>query len=387
MSKKGRTLLPPDPLPALPDPMYAGKPGPYSASKLRDVTGSRIWPWALAWYKDRELLTGRGSAISCAHPDLDGWLADLRGFDPQGKINQPPLDEWEFHGVMARFSVWGEKLPYEVAPGTFVIDYNNLASRPGEPPTKPWVMNLRERFPEGSKLILAFFNDRDMTWGLWPMGHTFWSHPFLDQFDGILLPDFSCFSDDPVPQSLLGERTQQIFGAEGSRYGRNVIPTIAWRSEDSLRRQLEFWVSQYPHVNTIHIDAYGADVIRNLWVWRWLMAMERYCKNWPHIRWIVSGITTGGGIRHMNEEIFPDRNYHVMTPVTFSADAMKGSRDPKFWAEAFQGSLKKVEDLYLGNVVADKLVRPDHWPTFAEAWKGEKPWEVVDGADAGEDVV
>ena len=101
--------------------------------------------------------------------------------------------------------------------------------------------------------------------GLWTL-REFWYSPFLNNFSGIILPDFSAFSDDPWPQSLFGERMQQIFGQEGSESGRNIIPSIAWCGEESLRRQMALWCSQAPQVNTIMLDCYGAgrDRVRGL---------------------------------------------------------------------------------------------------------------------------
>jgi hypothetical protein len=123
----------------------------------------------------------------------------------------------------------------------------------------------------------------------------------------VCKPTFDAFSDSPVAQSLIGERMLQIFAQEGSQAGRNVIPTIAFRSEDSLRRQVGLVASLYPRVNTVMIDCNGSNVDPTLWKWRWLFALHDHFAGLPPIRWIISDITAGWAIRELNE-IFQQRN-------------------------------------------------------------------------------
>ena len=363
-----RANLPPDPLPPLADPCFGDQPGPYSASPLRDVCGTRIQPDALGFYKHRELLCRADTWVkTCAHPELEAWLGDVGGFDPRSALSQPALSEWPLSAIIPRLSVWGEQLPFPLDPATYVIDYTYLHSNPRTLPERAWVMRLRERFPEGAKLILAFFGNRALTLGLWPQIE-FWHHPFLDQFDAVLMPDFSAFSDDPTPQYLLGERMQQVFAQDGARAGRTVIPSIAWTTESSLRRQIELWASRYPSVNTIHLDCYGSQVDRTGWNWRWLFAMEKYCAHLPHIRWLVSGMTSGWTVRELNR-IFPAGNYCLAPSVSAYLGVMSGSRDPAWQAQAFRIKMRRFEDLKAGREVAEPMARPDSWPTFSDVAK------------------
>jgi len=193
----------------------------------------------------------------------------------------------------------------------------------------------------------------------------FWYAPFLDQFDGIVMPDFSAYSDDPLPQMLFGERMMQMFAQEGSDAGKTVIPSIAWCTEDSLRRQVEVWTSQYPKVNTILLDCYGSHIDAVGWAWRWLYALEKYCAGKKHIRWLFTGMTSGWAIRELNR-IFPDGNYSLVTSASPQIAATRGTTDKERMARRFRRAMAKIEDLHSGRMVADAQPRPDHWPTFAE---------------------
>jgi len=198
----------------------------------------------------------------------------------------------------------------------------------------------------------------------------FWSAPFLKQFDALVSPGFSPYSDDTYPQMLFGERMDQVFGQEGTESGQNFIPSIAWATEDSLRRQVELWVSQYPKVNTILLDCYGSGVDRVGWAWHWLFAMEKYCAPHTHIRWLLTGMTSGWIIRELNR-IFPQRNYSLITTASMQIAAMRGTTDRERMAHRFRRSVARLEDLRAGRVVADAQPRPDHWPMFSELIRSE----------------
>ena len=179
------------------------------------------------------------------------------------------------------------------------------------------------------------------------------------------MPDFSAFSDDPVPQYLLGERMQQIFASEGTAAGKVTIPSIAWSSEKSLRRQLELWTSQYPRVNTIHLDCDGSNVDKTLWAWRWLYAMEKYCAGRDHIRWLISGMSSGWVIRELNR-IFPKKNYCLMPSVSSFIGATKGSTDPEWQGQKFRSKMLQLQALRNGDEVAELGERPDYWPKYSD---------------------
>lgn len=372
---KGRAVLPPDPLPPLPDPSYDGKLGPYSASPLRDVVGTRINADAIGHYRRRSWLTSpMCSAKTCGHPELEAWLGDVGGtFDPHSRLAQPPPSEWPLSGIIPRMSAWGARLPFEVAPATYMIDYLSLNTDPLVPPTRPWVNELRSAFPEGSRLLLSHFGPGGpgpgsrvpLTMGLWTLQGAFWSAPFLDQFDAIVSPGFSPFSDDPHPQALFGERMDQIFGQEATESGKTFIPSIAWADEDSLRRQVELWVSQYPKVNTILLDCYGTGIERVGWAWHWLFAMEKYCAPHRNIRWLLTGMTSGWIVKELNR-IFEAKNYSLITTASLQISATRGTTDKEIMAKRFRDKVGRLEDLRAGRVIADSQPRPDHWPMFKE---------------------
>src|ERR1017187_46318 len=184
-------LLPPEVLPPLPDPAFGNRPGPYAYSELRRVVGTRINPDSIGWYKRRDLLRSPVAAKTCAHPELEGWLGDVRSYDPQARVTQPSLSKWPFTGVVPRVSV-SANLRFPLAPATYMIDYAELNSNPTVVAVRPWVENLKAQFPEGSDLLLSFFGNRNLVLGLWTQ-LDFWYAPFLDNFTGIILPDFSAF--------------------------------------------------------------------------------------------------------------------------------------------------------------------------------------------------
>jgi len=372
--KMARSNLPPDPLPALPDPSYDGKLGPYSASALRDVVGTRINPDAIGWYRRRETLKSpMCPAKTCAHPELEGWLGDVGSFDPHSRLQQAPASQWPISAIIPRMTIWGAKLPFALEPATYMLDYLSLNSDPHAPPSRQWVSQLRECFPEGSRLILSFFGPSGpgpgsrvpLTLGLWTLQSAFWSAPFLKQFDALVSPGFSPYSDDTFPQMLFGERMDQIFGQEATDSGQTFIPSIAWCTVDSLRRQIELWVSQYPKVNTVLLDCYGSGVDRVGWAWHWLYALEKYCAPHTHIRWLFTGMTSGWIIRELNR-IFPQRNYSLITTASLQIAATRGTTDKERMAQRFRRSVARLEDLRSGRVVADAQPRPDHWPMFSE---------------------
>jgi hypothetical protein len=356
--------LPPLVLPPLNDPVYGG-PSPYSVSPLKDVTGTRINPDALESYANRAMMLDPVEApLSCAHPWLEDWLANIGCFDPRAKVRQTPLESWDLHAIVPRISVWGDKLPFPLPKGTYLIDYRYLNSRPGQPPERPWVPRLSERFAEGSQLLLGFFGDPQLNWGLWGQ-RDFWTLDFLSQFAGVIAPDFAAYGDDPIPESLRGERMLQIFCSEGSRHGHNIIPSIAWRSVDSFRRQVELWSGMYPDVHTIQLDCDGFGVNPNMWWWRWLHAMENYCQGLDHIRWIITGRPKGWVVRELNR-IFPKRNYCLVPSVALYNSCLSSSRGQVWMEETFTRKIQILEDFWAGETVADAQPRPDFWPQFRD---------------------
>ena len=358
--------LPPEILPALPDPAYDGGLSPYANSGLRDVCGTRINADAIAWYKRRESMTSRQCGVkSAAHPDMEAWLANVRSFDARLHMRQPELSQWPLSKVIAQIQIWGSKLPYELPKGlSCLVNYEDLAPNPNTPPRADRALHLRERFGEDSELLLGFFGDHRYNMGLWPQ-ESFWHEPFLDNFTGIVVPGFSAFSDDPIPQSLLGERMLQIFAEEGYYAGRNVIPQIAWRSEDSLRRQVDLLGSLYPRVHTVLVDCLGMHVDPVKWAFRWLFMIRKYLAPLP-IRFLFAGLTAGWMIEKLNE-IFPNGNFHVITSAAMHRRAMAAAPTAEVMAGRFNAQIRRMQDICAGRERVNSLDWPDEAPSFSQA--------------------
>jgi hypothetical protein len=359
--------LPPKKLKALDDPFFpdfSDKGGPYALSALRDVCGTRINPNALGHYQSRsDLIRVDCEPKSCAHPELEEWLGDVSGLDARARVRQPDVKDWPLSTIIARVDARKEGMPFALPEMTYFLDYNSFHSSHVEGPRPGGdVDELRERlFPENSQVILSFYNDLKQKKGLWSLLN-FWDLPFLDQFDAVLLPDFSAYSSDPNVQYMIGERMMQVFAEEGSRAGRTVIPSIAWSTEESLRRQVDLWTSQ-TNINTIRLDCLGHNVNRTGWTWRWLFALEKYVQGMDHIRWIITGMTTGWSIRELNR-IFPKKNYALVTPISTFIAAQRRSTDPEWSALEFRRRIRVLQDYRDGVVLADPAIRPEAWPKF-----------------------
>jgi hypothetical protein len=363
------SVLPPQPLPPLKDSDFNEDWGPYQTSPLRDVCGNLIQENAHSLYKNRKSLLEASSPLSAVHPELDEWLQSLGSFDPRAAIEQPQFD---LSAVMPRIGVSGTKMRFPLKPMNYVINYSDIHSNAAQAPDPVAFKKLVPQYiPKGRKPILAFFGGRHLTKGL-PSISDWWEGKFLDQFEAVMLPDFSAFMTDPKPQVLLGERLTQIFGESGSFEGRTVIPTIAWTNEESLVRQLDLWVSQYPNIHTIHFDGLGFDVNRVLWAWRHLFAIEKYFPHFPHIRWIFSGLTSGWHI-HELRRILPEMNWTLMTPFSMYLQATRGSSDPQIQARKFESLLQRVQDMRSGRIPTEPMTRPDEWPKRVEVVANSVP--------------
>ena len=80
---------------------------------------------------------------------------------------------------------------------------------------------------------------------------------------------------------------------------------------------------------------------------------------------MISGFTTGWIIRELND-MFPDKNYTLTMSVSPYINAMVGSRDPNWQADQFRKKIAAIEDFYFGRSIADKMERPDKWPTYGD---------------------
>jgi hypothetical protein len=360
--------LPPRKLPPLPDPYFDDQPGPYSASALRDVCGTRINPNAKNSYNDRNRMISPGGPFSCVHPEIEEWIGSAEGFDPRSRIKQPPMKEWPLSVVAARIDARNTPMPFDLPEMTYFVDYSSFHKDLFEGPAPGGLADtVKERlFPENSQLVLTFYNEKVQKLNLWSI-RNFWQLPFLEQFDAVLMPDFHAYCNDPVPKYLIGERMMQIFAEEGSRAGRTVIPSIAWSTEESLRRQVDLWTSQ-SNINTIRLDCLGAGVHRTGWAWRWIFALEKYVQGMDHIRWIITGMTSGWTIGELNR-IFPKKNYTLVTPFSTFIAAQRRSTSREWSTHEFRRQIKRLEEFRSGKNVAEAMTRPAVWPTFADVVK------------------
>lgn len=357
-----KSKLPPNPLPSLSDPALPNEDSIYRHSSLRVVCGTRINPDAIGWYKRKDLVTDENCPVKTAlHPEIEAWIGNIEGYDPRSKTFQPELKDAPLSAIIPQVvPKMNGTFSYELYPASYLVNAVNIQSNPITYPEQP--IGIKNNLPEGSQLLLGWFGEHTYIQGIWPRVD-FWELEFLKEFDAILLPVFSAFCDDPIPQYLMGERMQQIFAEEGAAAGYNVIPTVAWASEDSLRRQIELWMSLYPKVNTIAFDCLGSGVNRTKWIWRWLFAIEKYLAGIEHIRFIFTGLNSGWAIRELNE-MFPNKNYHLVSSRHEYIRATSGTSDTEIQSKKFRQHLKKLEDFRSGENLADKASRPEVWPTF-----------------------
>lgn len=347
--------LPPDPLPALAEP--DGSIGPYAHSGLRSITGTRINPEAAFWYQHRDLSRVPHSPVrTCAHPDLELWLANVGGFDARMRVAQPASEDWPLPRLIPRVKVHRGFPPFDLPAGWYAIDYQDLNSSLRHLPERDWILGLREMFPAGSHLILDFIGKHEIVEPLWRFGREFWEHPLLDCFDAVIIPEFSSFLDDPKPTYLVGERMKQVFAQEGYECGRTVVPSLAWASETSLRRQADLIGSLYPKVNTVFLDMLALNVDKTTWLWSRFEMLHKYFAPLP-CRFIISGATSGWAIAELHA-IFPRGNFHLLhIGPWMQATRSEANRHER--AEMFRRDCQRLEEWGEGDNLPPRMPRPE----------------------------
>ncbi|WP_217924720.1 DUF4417 domain-containing protein [Miltoncostaea oceani] len=333
----------------------------YAASPLRSITGTRINPEARYWYDRRGLCTAVDSPVRTgAHPDLVAWIGNVAGFDSRLRMTQPAIEEWPMSRLIPRVHVYKSFPHFELMPGTYSIDYVSLTKARDRLPGQEWVEDIRGMFPEGSTLLLNFIGNNAQTHYIWSLGPEFWAAPFLRNFDGIVSPEFSTFIDDPKPQFLIGERQKQIFCQEGAEAGFTTIPSIAWSSESSLRRQLDLVMSLYPRVNTVWLDCLGAGVDPTAWTWSRIEMLEKHIPPDFPMRWLVAGAVSGWAIVELHR-IFPQGNFHSVNIRPFAATMGKaGTRGER--VARFQTHCRRIEGWLRREDLPPAQPRPESLP-------------------------
>lgn len=89
---------------------------------------------------------------------------------------------------------------------------------------------IGERHPEDK--IVHFFLDDYQFERVWNDPDRYL--PMLNKFKAVLAPDFSMYTDFPLPVQLFNQYRRQWCGAYWQENGITVIPTICWSTEDSF---------------------------------------------------------------------------------------------------------------------------------------------------------
>lgn len=355
--------LPPENLPPLPEP--DGSLGPYAESGFKQLCGTTRNPWALKDYEAADWIsTHECGVLTCAHPDSAGFIDEIRGFDHHMSIQQPDPRQWPLPRMIPRVVPSPSFPPFPVPAGWYAIDYEQLSISNKGLPEKEWVLNLRARFPEGSKLMLTFIGrHHELLEMMWNPDIGFWMHPLLDNFDAILTPEFSTFINDPRPQYMFGERQKQIFTEEGSAAGKLVIPTIAWSSDQSLQRQAELLGSLYPSLNTVVIDLLGANFKPGreamAWTFSRLEGVRRHLAHLP-FRFIISiGGSLGGWVCTELHEIFPHGNFLLLSSAPFQRTLKLGHLTKEEQTREFIRLCARAEEWAAGQELPPKRTAPE----------------------------
>jgi len=89
---------------------------------------------------------------------------------------------------------------------------------------------IGERHPEDK--IVHFFLDDYQFERVWNDPDRYL--PVLNKFKAVLAPDFSMYTDFPLPVQLFNQYRRQWCGAYWQEHGITVIPNICWSTEDSF---------------------------------------------------------------------------------------------------------------------------------------------------------
>lgn len=344
----------------LADPSLAGQLSPYAASALRSITSSQINPYAVDLYGSQGTYMSESSdaIITGVHPDLPVWLKYLGGGDSEWTCQQRPIEQLPLSRVLPRVVMTGAPHPWPIPQGSYWIDYANFSRHRTRIPDDGWAMNVRERFPTGSQLVLGPIMDHHVRIAMWNLRYKLWESDFIKQFDAVVCPDFSSYINDPAPQSLLGERMTQIWTEMAMRHGINVIPIISWSNEDSLARQADRLgaLAEAGLVHTVYIEWLARGVKKDHWIHHRVEAFERHLAHLP-IRWIFSGIESGRVMARIHKAL-PAGNFHTVGIWSWKRTQFEpGLTEQR--ARVFRGKLAQIERHQRGEELPPSLARPN----------------------------
>ena len=86
----------------------------------------------------------------------------------------------------------------------------------------------------------------------------------LKRFDCVLTPDFSLYSDMPMPLMIWNVYRSRLIGQMMQQVGITVIPTVSWANEDTF----EFCFDGLPQQSTLSVSTIGVkknNRARNMW--------------------------------------------------------------------------------------------------------------------------
>lgn len=338
-----------------------GKLTPYAKSGLRTITTTRIdRPAFDSWYKNRaELMASMQSPVlSCAHPQMDLWLKIMRGLDPQLRIGQPPADTWPLTRVIPRVIPSKRGLPFTLPEGSYWIDYGAVSASMRHLPERDWTYSIAAQFPDPSRVTLGFIGKHLLSRLIFAKRFSLWSHPFFEQFKegGMVVPDFSAWTDDPKPQSLTGERMTQHFAELGYDRGYNMIPTLAWQNREMLRRVTDMMGSLYPKVNTLYLYLNSTGVDRVPWLYSRLEDIQAHLSDLP-FRYMISGVESGWGVNALGE-VLPRGNYHLVAGGPWM-QAQRAFGDDSERARVFRRAITQLEEWHRRENLPPLPERPD----------------------------
>ena len=103
-----------------------------------------------------------------------------------------------------------------------------------------------------SKSIIHFFTDDFRLERLWKKPEYY--ADFWKKFDYVCSPDFSTYTDMPMPLQVWNLYRSMLIASHYESHGCKVIPTVLWSDERSYR-----WFENYPKDSAVSISTLGVN--------------------------------------------------------------------------------------------------------------------------------